>query len=88
MEALQVLFDKVRALLEEHDALDRALPNQAADGDSESDGEESSESKQLKKDYAVKTKEIQLLKKAVPEGNESVRYLVYYVRSTVWQSQF
>ncbi len=68
MEALKILFEKVRTLLEEHDALDRALPNQADDGDSESDEEETSESKHLKKDYAIKTKEVELLKKAVPEG--------------------
>ncbi len=67
MEALQVLFDKIRSSLEEHEILDRALSNQV-DDDSDSDGEESSESKQLKKDFMAKQKEIDLLKKAVPEG--------------------
>ncbi len=67
MDSLKLMLDKIGTCLEEHDALDRALANQEED-DVDSDGEESAESKQLRRDYNVANKEVHLLNNSVPEG--------------------
>lgn len=75
MEALQILLDKIRALSEENEALDEAIANHsnpdnddvdmAARGDTE-------ESASLRKAIKATSKEIQILKKSVPEGDFKV----------------
>ncbi len=70
MEALQDLCDKLCDLAKEKELLERALQNQqCGEGEGEAGTtEESKESKNLRRVMRATTKEIQLLKKSVPEG--------------------